>query len=88
MKVVHPHAERGASPAAATVGTETYGVDDDGVIDCPEAEAQAVADALAEAYDVPASGLVYKEDGPPDACEVTKQDGEVCGRERPCPYHD
>lgn len=21
-------------------------------------------------------------------CEAVKSDGEVCGRERPCPYHD
>jgi len=21
-------------------------------------------------------------------CEVEKSDGEVCGRDRPCPYHD
>lgn len=21
-------------------------------------------------------------------CEVTKDDGEVCGREKPCSYHD
>ena len=24
----------------------------------------------------------------PATCEVVKSDGEVCGRERPCPYHD
>jgi len=23
-----------------------------------------------------------------DTCEVVKADDEVCGRERPCPYHD
>lgn len=23
-----------------------------------------------------------------DTCETVKGDGEVCGRERPCPYHD
>lgn len=22
------------------------------------------------------------------ACTVEKSDGEICGRERPCPYHD
>lgn len=26
--------------------------------------------------------------GDPVSCQVVKQDGEVCGRERPCPYHD
>jgi len=24
----------------------------------------------------------------PETCDVIKNDGEVCGRERPCPYHD
>lgn len=23
-----------------------------------------------------------------ETCEEVKSDGEVCGRERPCPYHD
>lgn len=23
-----------------------------------------------------------------DTCEETKNDGEVCGRDRPCQYHD
>jgi len=27
-------------------------------------------------------------DGEPATCDVVKNDGEVCGRERPCPYHD
>jgi hypothetical protein len=28
------------------------------------------------------------DDTEPDTCEVVKTDGEVCGRDRPCPYHD
>lgn len=24
----------------------------------------------------------------PDICTVEKSDGDTCGRERPCPYHD
>jgi hypothetical protein len=24
----------------------------------------------------------------PDVCQVVKSDGEVCGRDRPCQYHD
>jgi len=29
-------------------------------------------------------------DSSPEAetCEVEKSDGEVCGREKPCPYHE
>lgn len=26
--------------------------------------------------------------GTAGTCEAKKTDGEVCGRERPCPYHD
>ena len=26
--------------------------------------------------------------GDDETCQVEKSDGEVCGRERPCPYHD
>lgn len=26
--------------------------------------------------------------GGEEYCEEVKTDGEVCGRERPCPYHD
>jgi len=26
-------------------------------------------------------------DNSPDACQTVKNDGEVCGRELPCPYH-
>jgi len=32
---------------------------------------------------------VNDEDGDEDeVCETVKSDGEVCGREKPCPYHD
>jgi len=27
-------------------------------------------------------------DDEPATCDVVKNDDEVCGRERPCPYHD
>ena len=86
MPVRHPLATRDAAPAAVTVGTTTYAVRD-GVVDCPIDREDAVADALAAAHDVP-QDAVYEEDGPPDTCTVTKTDGETCGRERPCPYHD
>lgn len=39
-----------------------------------------------------AAGVTYCPEcttvGEPDTCQVVKQDGEVCGREKPCPYHD
>jgi len=28
------------------------------------------------------------ESGEPETCQVVKSDGEVCGRDRPCRYHD
>jgi len=81
-KVSHPAAKRDASPAAVTVGTTTYRVDSDGIIECPAGEAEAVALALAEAHDCTADALLSAE-----PCGVIKSDGEVCGRELPCPYH-
>lgn len=92
MQVRHPRADRNASPAAVTVGTTTYPVGEDGVIACPDDEAAKVADVLAGVYDVTPDELVREEDGPPDddadgTCEAVKSDGDVCGRELPCPYH-
>lgn len=81
-KVRHPDADRDASPAAATVGTTTYSVDDDGVIDCPADEADHVADVLADAYGVTAADLLVA-----PTCDTVKSDGEVCGRGLPCPWH-
>lgn len=66
MTVTHPYADRDASPGGVTVGTETYPVDDNGIIDCPAEEETNVADVLAEAYGVAPSTLVREEDGPPD----------------------
>ena len=57
MPVKHPHADRDASPAAVTVGTTTYTVDSDGVIACPDSEADAVAERLAEVYGCDAAAL-------------------------------
>lgn len=93
MEVSHPRAERDASPAAVTVGTDTYPVDDAGVIDCPDERAHEVAERLAEVYGLEPDDLVREEDGPPDGdveyCDAIKTtDGEVCGRELPCPYHN
>jgi len=52
MTVRHPDADRDASPAAVTVGTTTYSVDDDGVIDCPPEDERDVADVLSDVHDV------------------------------------
>lgn len=50
--------------------------DDDGrYVGVSEAIADAVAEYLGVSVDT-------------DTCEVVKGDGEVCGRERPCRFHD
>jgi len=87
MQVQHPLADRDApSPAAVTAPDgATYPVDNDGLVDCPDAIASALADALARRYDEPPDGLLVRET---DTCEAITNDGEVCGRERPCRYHD
>lgn len=47
MTVQHPLADRDApTPAAVTVGTTTYPVDDDGVIDCPDDAVEDVKEAF------------------------------------------
>jgi hypothetical protein len=82
MTVQHPHADRDASPAAVTVGTGSYAVDSDGRIDCPAEDEERVARVLARAYGVRPDALIVTE-----TCKSVKTDGEVCGRELPCPYH-
>lgn len=82
MTVTHPHADRDASPAAVTVGATTYTVDSAGVIDCPPADEDRVADVLAAVYDCETDRLLAAE-----TCDTVKSDGEVCGRDLPCPYH-
>lgn len=72
----------GHPPAAVTVSGATYAVD--------RSESPATVDLptdrhvreLANAYDLDASDLTLSQ-----TCDVVKADGEVCGRETPCPYH-
>lgn len=87
MQVQHPLATREASPPAAVTAPDgaTYPVGSDGLVDCPDAIASALADALARQYDEPPDGLLVPE---PDTCEAITNSGAVCGRERPCRYHD
>jgi len=82
MPVRHPQADRDAAPAAVTVGTTTYPVASDGRIDCPAGDEGRVARVLARAYGVRPDALIVTE-----TCNTVKTDGEVCGRELPCPYH-
>jgi len=82
--VVHPLAERDAPvPGAVTApdGT-TYAVAADGTVDCPGDVGDALRTAWADRYDG------YDPAPAADTCDAVTTDGEVCGRERPCQYHD
>jgi hypothetical protein len=69
----------GHLPARVTVNGESYAVED-GRVDLPT---DADVRALAAAY-----GLTPTDLSDTKTCEVVKSDGDVCGRERPCAYHD
>lgn len=54
MSLIHPLAERDTDLPAAYTGPDgsTYAIDDDGAIDCPDEDEDALGEALAEAYDI------------------------------------
>lgn len=83
MQVQHPHARRDTEPpGAATIDGTTYPVDSDGTVEAPATDAQALADAWAHRFDCDPDDLIVAE-----TCDTVKSDGEVCGRDLPCPYH-
>lgn len=55
---------------------------------------ELAADGLAESveaaaeFDSEMADAEDLEDAEIEVCDVVKNDGEVCGRELPCPYHD
>jgi len=65
---------------SAAVG-ERVTVDDAGEFEVAEA---SDARDLADAYGVDLDRLVVDD---AETCDTVKSDGEVCGRELPCPYH-
>ena len=75
-------------PQAVTVGGDTVPVEADGTF---TAASDAVVRPVADAYDMAVSDLRADSDArePPDGetCDTVKADGDVCGRELPCPYH-
>lgn len=80
--IKHPNAVRDTDDDvddAVTLGGETVDVGEDGTLEVSEAQ----ADTLARRYDVSTDALRVGV----ETCEVVKSDGEVCGRELPCPYH-
>lgn len=76
----HPLAEHETAtpPGAVTLGTETYAVAPDGTIDCPADVVDDLRAHYADRYDWYDAVAT---------CDAIKSDGEVCGRELPCPYH-
>ena len=65
-------------PQAVTVGGETVPVAD-GAFEADEAAVRPLADA----YGMDVADL--RTDA--ETCDEVKTDGDVCGRELPCPYH-
>lgn len=92
--VYHPNAVRDTDDDVddrVYLGGESVEVSDDGTLDVTDGQ----ADTLARMYDVTVSDLRVGEetdDGPTGGdesgtCTEVKTDGEVCGRDLPCPYH-
>lgn len=93
----HPRADDdsgGPAPSAVHLSRgETAAVDDDGRFTAP----YRVGEAVAASHGLDESDIrVDGDDGDsddgatddtPDNCDAIKADGEVCGRELPCPYH-
>jgi len=80
MRVVHPVAlaDDGVSDDYVDVGGELVPVEDDDTFEAPDAWVEAFADR----YGVDVATIAQEQ-----TCDVVKHDGEVCGRELPCPYH-
>lgn len=94
----------GHLPARVTLAGRSYDVGDDGTIqgDPPRNAVERLAAAngldaedLRESTADAAPGEAVCTCDPGDACDVcggkcptVKSDGEVCGRDRPCSYHD
>ena len=87
MQVIHPRAlEDNRPPSAVDVNGEHREVDD-GVF---EVDDETWLHGFAEAHGMDPDDLLLEEDQPPpdeEICTVVKNDGEICGREKPCPYH-
>jgi hypothetical protein len=78
MKIRHPR----DAPVAIDVDGETVTPDDDGHYNI--GDRRGWLDRYAAANDCDPDDLIV--DATP-TCDTIKTDGEVCGRELPCPYH-
>jgi len=80
--VTHPRALEdvdGSPPARVSLGRERYDIDGGNVTVPDESHVRT----LARAHGVDPDRLREN-----DTCDVVKGDGEVCGREKPCQYHN
>jgi len=95
MKVQHPRATdadgRDPPSKVSIPGHGNVVVDEDGYLnDLDDGEAKQAMRTLADAYDVEygdGGDVVREKDDSAEICDSVKSDGEVCGRELPCPYH-
>jgi hypothetical protein len=99
MRIRHPRSLDGDAPGIAIdVRGETVLPDEAGHYDIGDHERWL--NRYADSYDVDPEDLVVGDiddtddtddaddaDEQPDTCDTVKADGEVCGRELPCPYH-
>lgn len=85
MQIRHPRALDGDPPRIALdVDGEHVAPNDDGSYDLPD-DSEGWLERFAAANGVDADDLRVDETA---TCDVVKSDGEVCGRELPCQYHD
>ena len=80
----------GQPPASVDLQGETVPVDRSGDTATFTTTDGSAVEAFARAYGVTAEDLVVDDagdDGESGTCDVVKSDGEVCGRDLPCPYH-
>ena len=80
MRVWHPIAleDAGVVDDAVDVNGELVPIDD-GTFECDD---ESWLDRWADGYGYDADELLVAE-----TCDTVKSDGDVCGRELPCPYH-
>jgi len=78
----HPRTVGRDDPAqfAVDLGGERVTLDADG---CFETDADDAVERLARVHGFEVDDLRVT-----DTCDTIKSDGDVCGRDRPCPYHD
>ena len=81
----------GRPDSAVYVKGDRVEVEADGTFEHPAID-RAWAEGYAERNDATLSEVLLEEsdsdDAEADTCTVEMTNGEVCGRDRPCPYHD